>query len=147
MTTPSTEPTRPAPHLQDLASSECWDLLRTRPVGRLVWNGAAGITAVPMNYVVSGSHLLVRVTSYSSVARECDDSAVAFQVDEVDAEEHRGWSVLARGRASLIYPGADDRLDEHPDNAHADVEVWPSGPRPLHLSIDVADISGRRLGT
>ena len=41
--------------------------------------------------------MLVRTTAYSEVARECDDSPVAFEVDDVEESTQSGWSVLMRG--------------------------------------------------
>ena len=90
---------------------------------------------IPVNFAVTGAEVLVRTTAYSEMARECDDSPVAFEVDEVDASARSGWSVLMRGRAHLesVPPG------------EAEPDVWPPGPRSLQLRIEVAEVTGRRL--
>jgi hypothetical protein len=122
--------------LVDLSTSECWQLALSRPVGRLAWTGPHGPTVIPVNFVVEAGNVLVRTKAYSEVARECDDSMVAFQVDSFDQEAQTGWSVLMRGRAHFEYqtPSAD-----------GDPEVWIDGPRSLRLRIDVSEITGRRI--
>ena len=52
----------------------------SRPVGRLAWQSPDGPTVVPVNFVVDGHSVRIRTAAYSAMARECDDSAVAFQV-------------------------------------------------------------------
>jgi uncharacterized protein len=123
------------PRVIDLDSDECWTLAATRPVGRLAWTGPHGPTVIPVNFAVTGAEVLVRTTAYSELARECDDSPVAFEVDDVDASARSGWSVLMRGRGHLepVPPG------------EAGPDVWPPGPRSLQLRIDVTEVTGRRL--
>ena len=123
-----------ARHLLELDERECWELVSTRTVGRLVWQGTAGLTVVPVNYRTRPGLVVVRTTAYSAAALECDDSPVAFQVDFIDPPTRGGWSVLVRGRAHVEIAG--------PDN---DVDVWPVGPRPLSLTIEALDITGRQL--
>ena len=123
-------------HLVDLDVPTAEQLLASVPVGRLIWNGSAGLTAIPVNHVWREGRILVRTTAYSAIARECDDQPVAFQVDAIDEPHRIGWSVLVRGRASVDWgaePGA------------APTDPWPDGPRPLVLTIEVASIDGRRL--
>ncbi len=122
--------------LLDLSADQCWALVASQPVGRLAWIGPQGVTLVPVNYLTIDRRVHVRTAAYSALARECDDSDVAFQVDELDAEHRSGWSVLMHGRAHLQFggSGAGDRPD-----------VWPAGSRGLEITIDVEQISGRRL--
>ncbi len=123
-------------HLHELSADECWSLAATRPVGRIAWNGRDGVTVIPVNFTVDGRAVHIRTAAYSALARECDDSLVAFQVDEFDAEAHSGWSVLMRGRAHVDFrgPGPADQP-----------EVWPAGSHGLHLNVDVGHVSGRRV--
>jgi len=123
--------------LVDLEVDECWTLAVTRPVGRLAWCGAQGPTVLPVNFAVNGTNVLVRTTAYSEVSRECDDSPVAFEIDDIDTENRAGWSVLMRGRGHLEYGPAGG---QEPD-------VWLSGPRSLRLRIEVTEVTGRRVTT
>ena len=128
--------TQPSPII-DLEPDECWALAAGQPVGRLAWTGPQGPTVVPVNFVVTGRRVHIRTTAYSALARECDDSPVAFEVDQFDAAHRSGWSVLMRGRAHLHY-GVSDGSDE-PD-------VWPTGIRGLQVALEVDEVTGRRVG-
>jgi len=127
----------PSNHLLELTPDECWALAASQPVGRLAWTGPQGPTVVPVNFVVTGRRVHVRTAAYSALARECDDSEVAFEVDQFDPGHRTGWSVLMRGRAHLQY-GDSDGSDE-PD-------VWPAGSRGLQVTVDVDEVTGRRVG-
>jgi hypothetical protein len=122
--------------LLDLSAEECWSLAVTQPVGRLAWSGPAGPQVVPVNFDVTDRRVLVRTAAYSALARECDDSPVAFEVDHYDAETHTGWSVVMHGHAHVDYSGG---------RSGKDPEVWAPGARALRVVIDVEQITGRRV--
>jgi hypothetical protein len=122
--------------LVDLPTEECWQLLTSRPVGRLAWSGPHGPTVIPVNFAVDGQNVLIRTRAYSEAARECDDTMVAFQVDSFDEQSHEGWSVLVRGRAHFEYPSPVS--SEDPD-------VWVDGPRSLRMRVEATEVTGRRI--
>lgn len=126
-------------NLMDIEADECWSLAASQPVGRLAWSSADGPVVIPVNFEVTGKHVHVRTAAYSALARECDDSDVAFEVDSYDADARTGWSVLMRGRAQLVYGGSADQDEHH------EPDVWPSGARALRLVLDVDRVSGRRV--
>lgn len=119
--------------LMVLSDEECWDRLRSRPVGRLAWNGAEGVSVVPINFVVDGESVLIRTTPYSLMGRDCAGRDVAFEVDDIDEDHHEGWSVLIRGRC--------EREERASDGPHP----WATGPRLLGLRITAHSVTGRRL--
>ena len=125
-------------HLTGLTQDECWQLLATRPVGRLAWTGPTGPVVLPVNHAVVDRTIRLRTTAYGSIAREVDDAMVAFEVDELDDGGRRGWSVLVQARARLSYPGGPGWRD-------GDVDTWPSGPRPVQVVLEPRLVSGRRL--
>lgn len=121
--------------LVDLDADECYRLATTQPVGRLAWVSADGPTVVPVNFRLTSEHVQIRTAAYSAMARECDDSLVAFEVDAYDADSRTGWSVLMRGRATLgiLRPGAPH------------TEAWPAGAKAAQLTVQVEQVTGRRL--
>lgn len=121
--------------LTDLDEAECLRLAATEPVGRLVWNGADGPSVVPVNFTLEDGTVRVRTAAYSALARECDDSRVAFEVDAYDPDSRLGWSVVLAGRASIgfVQPGAPAP------------EVWPVGAKAVQLTLTVERVTGRRL--
>lgn len=116
-----------------LSEKECWELLSTRPVGRLAWCGDREVCVVPVNFAVDADGVRLRTTPYSLMARECSGREVAFEVDAIDDEQHSGWSVLVRGRCER-----DDRPSDEP-------RPWVTGSRVLGLRIAVRSVTGRRL--
>ena len=62
-----------------------------------------------VNYAVVDEAIIFRTTPHSVLGSVASSSLVAFQVDSLDYEYHRGWSVLARPfyeeRARLLPPG------------------------------------------
>ncbi|MBS43805.1 MAG: pyridoxamine 5'-phosphate oxidase [Nocardioides sp.] len=126
----------PGGTLQELSEEQCRDLLGEHVLGRLVWNGSAGIHVAPVNYALDGDRVVVRVSAASSVAREAEDSPVAFEVDHLDHETRTGWSVLVRGTA---------RIDFHEHEEIPEVDVWPAGPRTLVLLVEIAQLTGREV--
>lgn len=131
----SAQPT-PAGRLAELSPAECWDLVSTTTVGRLAWQGVHSPTVIPVNFAADGRSIRIRTTAYSEAGQQCDDSAVSFQVDAVDAEGRTGWSVLMRGQAHAEYG---------PQHESPPPDTWLSGPRTLTLRVDVEEISGRRI--
>ena len=119
----------------EIDEGECLRLAATEPVGRLAWTGPHGPAIVPVNFTLADRMLHVRTAPYSALARECDDSPVAFEVDAYDADSRVGWSVVMRGVAHIdvLRPGTPV-----PD-------VWPLGAKAMLLSVEVEQATGRRL--
>ena len=125
--------------LTELTEDECWRLLRERQVGRVAYDDGGGPVILPLNYVVAdGGRVRFRTAPHSTLGTRVDDRRVAFEVDVVDEDLATGWSVLVRGRASLV------ETDLHPLDEPAPT-AWPAGARPLVVEISVDTITGRRL--
>jgi hypothetical protein len=68
---------------------------------------------------------------------------LAFEVDHFDHAYQQGWSVVARGRASVVQ---DEAALKH-ITAVWEPRPWASGTRPLFLRIAWTELTGRQLGT
>jgi nitroimidazol reductase NimA-like FMN-containing flavoprotein (pyridoxamine 5'-phosphate oxidase superfamily) len=68
-----------------LSRDECLSLLASMPVGRLVFTDRALPAIVPVNFVLSGGHIVLRTGATSSLAAAVRGSVVAFEVDCIDA--------------------------------------------------------------
>jgi hypothetical protein len=121
--------------ITEIDDTECLRLVGTEPVGRLAWTGPQGPAIVPVNFALGDRTVHIRTAAYSAAARECDDSRVAFEVDAYDADSRVGWSVVMTGVAHLGVV--------RPDVPAPD--VWPLGSKAMLLSIEVDQVSGRRL--
>jgi nitroimidazol reductase NimA-like FMN-containing flavoprotein (pyridoxamine 5'-phosphate oxidase superfamily) len=122
-----------------LSTEQCFDLLATQQVGRVVFSDNRGPLALPVNFVVQDSTVLVRTSPGNTLARHLSESPTcAFEVDEIDPALHTGWSVLVRGSASVVR-----HLSQDPDAQWPG--PWAPGERHLLLRITPDEISGRRL--
>jgi uncharacterized protein len=126
----------------ELTVQECLELLETTTVGRVGLMTEAGIRIFPVNYTVFGDAIVFRTLPYGAIANSAHGADVAFEVDDLDAELHSGWSVLAVGRCERVEDPATVRLirSEH------DVEPWAAGQRNLYLQVSWTDLTGRRVG-
>lgn len=119
----------------ELDETEALRLARTAEVGRLAWNGSDGVTVLPVNIMIVDRRVEIRTSAYSQMATEVDLKDVGVQVDHHEDGSRTGWSVLIRGRAYRV-PASD--LAPGPD-------VWPTGPKPVGIVVEVDQVTGRRL--
>jgi nitroimidazol reductase NimA-like FMN-containing flavoprotein (pyridoxamine 5'-phosphate oxidase superfamily) len=133
----------PEPSLVSLDRDECLALLRQRRVGRLavVIKGQPHI--LPLNYAMDEEGVIVFRTAELTAATEVSLAKVAFEVDDIDVEHHRGWSVAVHGFGRDITGAIDhesERLRQLP------VRPWAPGRRDQWFKITSSEITGRRLG-
>lgn len=126
--------------LERLTRDECVALLGTQQVGRLAVVSAARPLIFPVNYAMDGESVVFRTapgTKFDAAVREM---AVAFEIDEFDAEHHEGWSVLVTGRAEEVVSEAHRaRL------ANLPLRPWAAGVKDHWLTIAPTAITGRRV--
>ena len=117
----------------------CWELVRTRRVGRLAVNVDGRARIFPINFVVDGQTIVFRTAPGTklSAARRAD---VEFEVDHYDASTGRAWSVIVAGRATEV-TRADDWEHVH------DLLLfpWHLAPKPFFVRIDPEAVTGRRF--
>ncbi|MFE4548741.1 helix-turn-helix domain-containing protein [Streptomyces sp. NPDC056785] len=138
--TPGTRRAARHPELLALDPDECRARLSTHGIGRLALDTPEGPYIGPLNYTVVDGVVFCRTTP-GSVPAAADGARVAFEVDHIDEGLRQGWSVLVRGRARAVTDPAEvRRLEELAYSA-----PWAGGEGLMWLSIDTADISGRRI--
>ena len=69
-------------------------------------------------------------------------TAMAFEVDQFDYANHRGWSVLARGTSKLIKHEAE--IEEI--RRVWEPQPWAGGSRTLWVRLRWEELTGRRIG-
>jgi uncharacterized protein len=125
-------------HLREIDEAECWELLRSREVGRVAYVDARGPMVVPITFAVGEDSVLFRVAAYSEVARYLPDARAALEVDDIDYYTRSGWSVVLRGRVEAVDSDDLPAPDARPT-------PWPEGQRTLHLRLTPEVVTGRRL--
>jgi uncharacterized protein len=85
-----------------LGRAECLRLLASVLVGRLIFTVNALPTVRPMNFALADGRIVLRTTAHSTATRKIDQAIVAFEVDELDAANSSGWSVIVVGPAEVV---------------------------------------------
>lgn len=124
----------------ELTEDESRDLLQTDQVGRVAFVTPTGPRIVPVNYAVAGDAVEFRTTAYSELAVHAPDQPVAFEIDHLDHQRERGWSVVVQGTCRRVDHASGTReADDGP-------EPWAGGVRPLVLRVEMEQVTGRRVG-
>ena len=126
----------------EMSRPEAEALLRIGVVGRVALCAADGPHIVPVNYSVVDDQILLRTTPYSLLGRLARDNVVAFEVDHLDLEQRRGWSVVVRGRAEIV----EDRAELEHVEAVWPPRPWVAGTKPLLVRIPWGEVTGRTVG-
>jgi nitroimidazol reductase NimA-like FMN-containing flavoprotein (pyridoxamine 5'-phosphate oxidase superfamily) len=126
----------------ELSYAKCRDLLGSGVIGRVAVCTADGPRIFPVNYSVVSEAVVFRTSPTGVVATHDWNTKLAFEVDHVDYEDHKGWSVLAVGHAVRV---------EDPDElSHIkrtwDPRPWAGGSKPLYVRLPWDELTGRRLG-
>lgn len=129
-------------HLIDLTVDECVELLSTGLVGRVAFQSPSGIQLIPVNYAMDGDAIVWRTSPYSQLGTHAPGHEVAFEVDDLDFEEKRAWSVVARGVAQIV----DDPDEVAEIRRVEDPLPWAAGQRHLYIRLQWNTIDGRRIG-
>jgi nitroimidazol reductase NimA-like FMN-containing flavoprotein (pyridoxamine 5'-phosphate oxidase superfamily) len=125
----------------ELTYDECRAHLESGTLGRVAVSTPLGPRIIPVNYTVAESSIVFRTTPYSLLGTYARDTNLAFEVDHVDAE-HRGWSVVAVGRAEMI----EDLGELGQIRARWDPDPWPAGHRRTYFRMPWRELTGRSLG-
>ncbi len=123
-----------------LTREQCIELLTTVPIGRLVYTARALPAVAPVNFVVDGHDIVIRVGYGSSLAAAIRGSIVAFEVDEFDLDLRTGWSVTVTG------PAREERDDAELARLRGlPLRPWAEGLRDHVIRIPLEIVHGRRL--
>jgi nitroimidazol reductase NimA-like FMN-containing flavoprotein (pyridoxamine 5'-phosphate oxidase superfamily) len=122
--------------VMDLDRAESLRLLAAKKVGRLAFVNDGVPMIMPMNFTLAGERVIIRTLAHGSGARAVN-TAVAFEVDDIDDFLEAGWSVVVT--AELL---SEAELDQLRSTAP---EPWAEGPRTLFLAIPVEHVTGRQL--
>lgn len=122
-----------------LSATECWDLLASSALGRLVTSVDGNPAIFPVNFVVQHRTILFRTALGTKLVSAAINSNVLFEADGYSLSE--GWSVIVSGVARSI------RGDE--DIAEADqagLIPWTGSEKQHYVRIRPRSITGRRFG-
>ncbi|ETW22412.1 pyridoxamine 5'-phosphate oxidase family protein [Mycobacterium gastri] len=121
-----------------LPVSECWELLKSVTLGRLVTSVDGRPQIFPVNFVVQRRTILFRTAEGTKLVSAAMNSQVLFEVDDHTAVE--GWSVIIQGRARSL------RSDEEIEEAErAQLLTWIATEKKHFVRILPDVVTGRRF--
>jgi nitroimidazol reductase NimA-like FMN-containing flavoprotein (pyridoxamine 5'-phosphate oxidase superfamily) len=124
-----------------LAPARCAELLSGQSVGRVAWQSANGPQILPVTYVYYQGTIVFRTSPNSVLADLSQPSDVAFEIDEINQRNHRGWSVVAHGRAQAVAEPAEiARM-----LTDAGLVPWAPGNRNMLIQITPERVTGRTV--
>jgi nitroimidazol reductase NimA-like FMN-containing flavoprotein (pyridoxamine 5'-phosphate oxidase superfamily) len=132
--------------ITELDEAESLRLIAQGQVGRIAYLSRFGPAVLPVNYKWHDGAIVFRTARHSALDEDLQtgiaggDYMVAFEIDDFDVRERRGWSVLIQGPAHHVESEA-----ERGAAAEAGVEPWAGGVRELFIRIVPHRITGRRI--
>lgn len=126
--------------LELLTEEEARALLATGEIGRVGITIGAMPAIFPVNYRVVDGSIVFRTAPGSKMAAAAAGAVVAFEVDDYQVADRKGWSVLIVGRSEVVHDldVAFKLLEKH-------VEPLADGRRTNIVRISPEFISGRRI--
>ncbi len=128
--------------LVELSVEECLSLLGQHVAGRIGLRTPRGLRIFPVNYAMFGKVIVFRTLAYGEIADNAHEAEMCFELDELDHEHQRGWSVLAVGRSRRV----DDHGEVRQIRGEWDPLPWVDGQRNLYFRLDWTELTGRQLG-
>jgi nitroimidazol reductase NimA-like FMN-containing flavoprotein (pyridoxamine 5'-phosphate oxidase superfamily) len=95
----------------------------------------------PVNYVVEDGEIIVRTAEGTKLAAAIMGGRVAFEIDEFNADNHTGWSVVVHGTAREAEGLLDVMHDEE-----IDTSPWADGAKLRVVHITPDHVTGRAIG-
>jgi nitroimidazol reductase NimA-like FMN-containing flavoprotein (pyridoxamine 5'-phosphate oxidase superfamily) len=129
----------PASEFRAISPTHCQELLESQSVGRIAWQAADGPQILPVTYAWHDGTIIFRTSPYGVLSELIRPTEVALEIDELDQNNRRGWSVVVQGRAQAV---------AEPDElvrmwTVGDVVPWAAGVRNVFIQITPHKVTGR----
>ena len=125
---------------RELTKDDCFALLATQHLGRVVFVDDRGPVALPVNFIFDQHTVLFRTDEGTKLDAACRGARVAFEVDGANEATRTGWSVLVRGEAVEVTDPAElARLRNLP------LYPWAPGSKGRYIRILPTSLTGRRI--
>ena len=117
---------------------ECWELLRSTPIGRIAMSVGGEVEVFPVNYEMKNDAIFVRTAEGTKLFAISMGKPVTMEIDDWD--EVAGWSVIAKCTATVLDPHAEE-------DAANDLTLQPWVPtrKNVYVKLTPARVSGRRF--
>jgi nitroimidazol reductase NimA-like FMN-containing flavoprotein (pyridoxamine 5'-phosphate oxidase superfamily) len=130
--------TDPVP--RPLAAAECLRLLRSAPMGRIVYSDNALPAVEPVRFTLHGGQIFAAISQGSFLSAAIDQSIVAFQADQFgEGRDQCYWAVTVIGHAQTLSDPA--RINKLRANG---LSSWTPGGCDQFLHIKPGIVTGKR---
>ncbi len=107
MDTSSSGPPTDHSGLEVLSLDECRQLLDTQQIGRIAFISTGEPLILPVTYRMHRGHIVFRTTTGEKLDAARNAASVGFEIDEWDASDQSGWSVIVGGTAQDVEDPAE----------------------------------------
>jgi|SRR6185312_8244941 len=121
-----------------LPQHECWSLLASTALGRLVTSVDNRPEIFPVNFVVQNRTVLFRTAEGTKLVSTAINNQVVFEADEHNVAE--GWSVIVRGTARAVRTAEDIEQAQR-----AQLLPWTATTKTHFVRIIPTAVTGRRF--
>lgn len=126
--------------LEILGPGECLRLLRSVPVGRLVFT-QGGLPAIQLvNFSIDRDTIVFAADDGEKLRAAERGDVVAFEVDDIDLDRHLGWTVTTVGHLSVVPLDEAARLPRT-----TPLRPGPPLSEQRLIRLDTESLTGRRL--
>jgi uncharacterized protein len=129
----------PTSEFRAITPARCEELLQSQSVGRIAWQAADGLQILPVTYAWYEGTIIFRTSPYGVLSELVRPTDVALEIDELDQDSRRGWSVVVQGRAQGV---------AEPDQlvrmwTVGGVVPWAAGVRNVFIQVTPRRVTGR----
>lgn len=119
----------------------CMEHLEQTPYVRIGFVVDGEPMVLPVNHLLYEGAIYFRTAPGSKLGSAAAGNTVVIEADEGDEQQRIGWSVVAKGRASIVLDDAEtEALLAQP------FEPWAlPDNRSFWIRVDVEDLEGRRI--
>ncbi|TFV58082.1 pyridoxamine 5'-phosphate oxidase family protein [Mycobacterium sp. PS03-16] len=121
-----------------LPESECWNLLSSVSLGRLVTSVDDHPEIFPVNFVVQHRTVLFRTAEGTKLVSTAINRHVLFEADEHNVAE--GWSVVVKGVAAILHSP-----DDIAEAERGQLLPWTATAKQHYVRIRPLNVTGRRF--
>jgi uncharacterized protein len=126
--------------LKQLSRDECFHLMTSVPVGRIIYTRQALPAVELVNFAIYEGEIIIRTDHGGKLSAATRGAVVAFEADSLDTDRHVGWSVTVIGQSQEVTdPDEISRLE------HIGLRSWAPGDRQHFIRIRPGILNGRRL--
>ena len=126
--------------LRQMSRDECLQLMKSVPVGRIVYTRQALPAVELVNFAVDNGDIILRTDHSGKLAAATRGAVVAFEADRLDYDRRVGWSVTIVGQSQEVTdPDEVGRLEQ------IGLSPWAPGERQHFIRIRPGILNGRRL--